>query len=311
MMQEKKKLDATAEKYKEEMMRIYNKKRAAGTPAKKTEAEKPHSKPEVIHAAEPEKELPQESSGDISGNNSEPAHDKAFDKKKLMHPPMPKIPYKSGEASDKIPEEKAEEVCEEKCTSCTSEEAKFPTAEELISMDSSEEEKAVPAASMHKPFYAPDARFESGRGNAEEMYDDTDSMEQDGHMQGNYAFRSAPDDEYEKEFSGMAEGQGYLQAEVTDRENGAPIPGAAVVVLRKLGDSDTLSAILTTDSNGLSESISLYVPEENGNSGTSEPYEEYMITVYREGYYSVNMLPVPVFDTVRSIQPVEMIKIEN
>ena len=253
MMQEKKNIDAMAEKYKEEMMRIYNKKRSAEESVSGNFSAE-HSSEEdekTLHAAETEKQCCDGNDSDnvsdpdagSSKNKDKPPHDN--DNEKLMHPPMPKIPD------------------------------------------------------------LPDARFESGDNN-------------DGHMQGNYNFNHDPDAEYENEdddsgddarrMTSPPEGHGYLQVEVTESGSGSPVAGAAVIVVRKLGDSDTLEAILTTDSRGTTEAVALDAPVNSGDNGSGS-YEDYMVTVCKEGFYSVNMLPVPIFDTIKSIQPVELIKI--
>ena len=39
--------------------------------------------------------------------------------------------------------------------------------------------------------------------------------------------------------------------------------------------------------------------------------DKYMITVYKEGFITVRDLEVPVFDTIKSIQPVTMTEIGN
>ena len=331
-MQEKKKLDDMAERYKEEMMRIYNKKRAAESSAQEDRSDGKRS-----HTPETQPECSEENPADVSKDmicenkerfcGDEPVHN-THDDEKLMHPPMPKIPH---EGNKKSPEKNSGDKKTEPSAaeSCSDEESKFPTAEELINMDSDmEDEQAVPAAAMQRQEHhsAPDARFESNGSDVDDT-DNMDGMNNDGHLQGNYNFNSEPDAEYEKEMEDFESveyshrrnfrrtaGQGYLQAEVTDQGDGSPISGAAVVVVRKLGDSDSLETILTTDSKGMTESISLDVPDTPGHRGMntgSEPYEEYMITVYKEGYYSVNMLPVPIFDTIKSIQPIEMTRVGN
>ena len=355
MMQEKKKLDDMAEKYKEEMMRIYNKKRASEQPVQKDKSEsEPETKPETkpdsssqCSETEPEKKCePASDTGKTEEDKSGQAHnnkrENSRDNEKLMHPPMPEIPYKGGNKlpgdMDSEKNEKPHKPCdvpEESCSQKSSEpdsKPKFPPAEELISMDcmecddeaskSGSEERAVPAAAMQRQEDSriPDARFES-EGNRPDGMEDTDNN--DGHMQGNYNFPTGDNGEADSDDlepdrlrgqrnSRNSGGQGYFQAEVTEQGSGAPISGAAVVVVRKLGDYDSLEMVLTTDSKGMTESIALSVPNVPANPDNgSDPCGEYMITVYKEGFYSVNMLPVPIFDTIKSIQPVEMLVVGN
>ena len=91
------------------------------------------------------------------------------------------------------------------------------------------------------------------------------------------------------------DGEGYLQVEVTCGESGCPIEGAAIAVTRQSGDMDTLAATLVTGTEGCTEAVTLPA---NG--------DKYMITVYKEGFFTVRDLDVPIFDTIKSIQPVTM-----
>ncbi len=245
-MQEKKNIDNMAEKYKEEMMRIYNTKHPA-----------PQPKPVP---AKPAPAVPAKEEVYICEPNGDPL----------------------GSA---VPEQEPMSAPE---VSAPEADCKFPTAEELMKLDCGvceETDEAVPTMNLTS-----DTRFDSG---------------ENCHMQGNY-------DSYTEEESGCGScaedfqeekhsGKGYIQAEVTC--DGEPVAGAAVAILKKVWDSDILIAILATDSNGMTEAIPLPITADDG-----KPYEKYMITVYKEEHYSVNMLPVPVFDTIKSIQPVEMTK---
>ncbi len=242
-MQEKKDIGSMAEKYKAEMMRIYN-----------------SNKPSA--AAEHQKIPQTENVCESCAEHTE----------KFAAPPMTGIPY----------ENVTEEVC------------KFPTAEELIKADcdSCGDSTAVETMSQCFGESIADTRFDSER-NAED------------HMQGNYDQYSddeANDETYSCYTSEMI-GKGCIQAEVTDAEDGSPIAGAVVAVLRKAEDSDILVEMLVTDSRGMTETAEL--PTAVSPEG-SKPCSEYMITVMKKGFYSINMLTVPIFDTIRSIQPIEM-----
>lgn len=287
-MQEKNNLDAVAEKYKAEMMRLYSKKRSEPAAAE-------HIEKEVY----------------ISGQKNDSGEKNTFavpenlpcgckdtkENDKFMVPPMPDIPYNGDICSTKeVPEEKNNteiHTDNEKC--------RFPSAEELIRMDSGNNEEAVPATNMNTrqtEGYVPDTRFDTGMDN--------------WHMQGNYELyeedeQCAPDSS-EADNNDMCpgkNGQGFLQVEVTNSSDGSPVAGAAVAVLRKAWDMDILETMMFTDSNGMTEAVGLEVTYKENDP---RPYDEYMITVYKEGFYSVNMLSVPIFDTIKSIQPVEMNK---
>ena len=323
-MQEKNDLDAMTKKYKEEMMRIYNQNRAS---AENTadEAAKPvavSAKPvsaaveTVMQKASASEEMSENRAEMSAAKNdtSEKQNISEADKLRLMRPPMPEIPVMSGSSSC-VKYSGTEKTQERENTSRDlsnppmpkipvqsgenaeySDKPKFPTAEELIRLDS---ESSVPESAEQMQ----DARFEP--------------VPRDGHTQGNYDFPVLPDSEYKKEtedFAGYDDdelffvAQGYLQVEVSG-DNGEPVDSAAIVVTERAGDMDTLIVTLVTDSEGKTEVIALPIPQNTEHNGKNQG--DYMITVYKEGYYTVYNLPVPIFDTIKSIQPVTVNSVEN
>ncbi len=287
-MQEKNNLDAVAEKYKAEMMRIYSKKRSEPAAAEHIEKE--------VYISGQKKDSGEKNMTAVP-EKLQCGCEEAKENDKFMTPPMPDIPYNGDICNTKeVPEEKSDTEVHPDNENC-----RFPSAEELIRMDSENNEEAVTAMNMNArqtEEYIPDTRFDS----------DIDNW----HMQGNYDLY----EEDEKCVPGNSEadnddmrpgknGQGFLQVEVTNSGDGSPIAGASVAVLRKAWDMDILETMLFTDSNGMTEAVGLEVTCKGSDP---RPYDEYMITVYKEGFYSVNMLSVPIFDTIKSIQPVEMNK---
>lgn len=322
-MQDNTNLNAMTKKYKEEMMRIYNAKRPAA--AEKYSAENIRPAASAVNPA-PVVKNPEAYTA-VPGAVREKTNTAAdtsvskciseADKSRLMNPPMPQIPSTADKCARSVkpsmPEiagngESAQESRTDAARLSTppmpeipvktandsgyadySSKPKFPTAEELIAMDG----ETVPETAQTR-----DARFESAS-NGE-------------HNQGNYDFSVFPDDEYNKEvrnFGGYDDddlfivAQGYLQVEVM-AENGDPIDSAEIVVTEKVGDMDTLIVTLVTDSEGKTEVIALPIPHNVKNS-------EYMVTVYKEGYYTVYNLTVPIFDTIKSVQPVTMFAVKN
>lgn len=117
---------------------------------------------------------------------------------------------------------------------------------------------------------------------------------------GNYEFTEnsggEDDPEYQKE---MAEldgknnaGTGFLQMEISC-EKGSPIDCALAVVTL----NDILIVTLFSGSDGTTEAIELPVPHDG---------EKYTVTVYKEEFFTVHSLEVPVFSGIKSIQPVTM-----
>lgn len=118
--------------------------------------------------------------------------------------------------------------------------------------------------------------------------------------QGNYEFTEntggESDAEYQKEmqdFNAETEvGTGFLQMEIAC-EKGNPVDGALAAVTL----CDALIATLFSGADGTTEAAELPVPQ-NG--------EKYAVTVYKEGFFTVHNLDVPVFCGIKSIQPVTM-----
>lgn len=314
-MQEKNNLDAMAKKYKEEMMRIYNQNRVSmeDKPAAEAGADSPcvSEKPSAKTSESKSEAAPKAD----TDNKSEGNYISEADKSRLMNPPMPKIPNMTEKPRDwkttdrslsnppmpTIPTqngnaaESGESAQNDKTTEYSAK-PRFLSAEELIRLDA---EKSAPETAEQTR----DARFESAP--------------RDGHSQGNYDFSMLPDEEYKKEvedFAGFDDddlffaAQGYLQVEVS-AENGEPIDSAAIVVTERAGDMDTLVVTLVTGSDGKTEVIALPIPRNTERGGKMQG--DYMITVYKEGYYTVYNLPVPIFDTIKSIQPVTVTAAEK
>lgn len=118
--------------------------------------------------------------------------------------------------------------------------------------------------------------------------------------QGNYEFTEnsggEDDPEYQKEMAELDEknnaGTGFLQMEIAC-EKGSPIDCALAVVTL----NDILIVTLFSGSDGTTEAIELPVPPEG---------EKYTVTVYKEEFFTVHSLEVPVFSGIKSIQPVTM-----
>lgn len=111
----------------------------------------------------------------------------------------------------------------------------------------------------------------------------------DGHEQGNYDFTEA---QREQTFEG---GEGFFMLEVNG--GGQPLDCALAAVFRATDSGDVLTATFFTDEKGETEVITLPV------LGLDE---KYTVTVAKEGFFTVRDLEVPIFDSIKSIQPVEL-----
>lgn len=114
--------------------------------------------------------------------------------------------------------------------------------------------------------------------------------------------------------TGALDGTGYIVVRVSTANGAIPISGAHVVI--RGGDVNNSGVIysLYTSSSGLTEKTALPAPSKSFSEqpGTERPYSSYNIDVFAEGYRDSFYANVPVFDTITSVQPANMIpKTEN
>lgn len=124
-----------------------------------------------------------------------------------------------------------------------------------------------------------------------------DSSEEQSHEQGNYDFTEA---EQERRNLCFEDGEGYLKLEVSG--GGQPLDCALAAVFRGADSGDVLVATFFTDAKGETEVITLPVLDLD---------EKYVVTVAKEGFYAVRDLEIPIFDSIKSIQPVELKPAKN
>lgn len=106
-------------------------------------------------------------------------------------------------------------------------------------------------------------------------------------------------------------GTGFLQVETFVADKAIPIEGASVVITRKYKDGDVLIGSLTTNQSGKTPTINLPAPpkiySEELDNTTVQPYSEYIIEVKADGFYPEENFVVPVFDSIKSIQPFQLV----
>lgn len=109
-----------------------------------------------------------------------------------------------------------------------------------------------------------------------------------------------------------AESTGYLQIRVTSAGGAFPIKDAVVTVLSDPlanGAQSSVIRTLRTDASGLTETVPLPAPSRtlSQSPGSGKPYATYNIAVYKDGYYSVEGLGIPVFDGIVSTQAINLL----
>lgn len=341
MMQDKNNLDDMAKKYKEEMMRLYSRKSkpaASASPQRQNAQSKtvqtvqpvqsiqtvPAVQPaqavqrvqtgtrpvSVPSAAKPEQAVSVpavSSSAPVSAERKRPARIPAVNHRDLSNPPMPEIPAEYPDAGVKreVPQ--------------NSPSSKFPTADEILKNESTTETVRTPPPSSAARESRSAPQEEHNQGNYSAASPRNADMDGNaGDMQLNESYPnentdfSAVDsnDVFASENPPDMSGQGYLQIEVTTASGAIPVRGATVIISETTDGVDSLIGMVITDENGTTPIVPLSAPPQSLSESPDpleKPYSEYNISVYKKGFYSIPKLTVPIFDTIKSIQPVSVI----
>ncbi|MBE6606712.1 MAG: hypothetical protein E7635_06720 [Ruminococcaceae bacterium] len=108
---------------------------------------------------------------------------------------------------------------------------------------------------------------------------------------------------------------GNLIVRVSTAGGTIPLEGALVTVYAADGGDSSIIATRTTDSSGRTDKIVLETPpkelSETPDNGGVRPYAIYNIEVKSDGYYDAFNLELPVFDSITSILPVNMIPLSK
>lgn len=334
-----KKLDDMTKKYKEEMMRLYSKNRTASSAVPKNPAAAPRSAPQNANIPTAPKlpqgtakQPPRVSTGSLYGNtNADVSAGSSLSEAELSHPPMPKIPEdflrrKPPAAAPAIP--KNAEKPAKQAAADTPAASKFPPAEEIMRQETA----AVPAAAnaSEPPRTLPEPRFEPAEEHNQGNYDfppypesgDASDEEIQGGEEINESYPSGDTDfsavdqgdTFPEDNPADMSGQGYLQVEVTTASRAVPVRDATVTVTENTNGMSALIAMMVTDENGQTPIIPLSAPARSFSEApdpSERPYSEYNIGVYKQGFYTIPQLTVPIFDGIKSIQPISMIPLSE
>lgn len=281
-MQDKNKLDNMAERYKEEMMRLYK--------SKRTETPIANKKNDVVPVA---KEQPM--TQDVTASENKVAE-------QITKTPMPKIPMDYGKG--------VEEAVTVKVTN------KFPSAEEIMQAETTVQTVATITTD---PRFEPAEDLPHNQGNynydAPEPLEDLEDYVEDiipdiDYPDDDTDFEDLFDDDDDNRNVPDMKGTGYLQVEVTTGNGAVPVPKAVIIVTQELGGQSYLVTMKLTDRSGATDIIPLPAPLAEFSEApdpSERPFSEYNVTVYKKGFYTVPEVTVPIFDTVKSIQPVPLI----
>ena len=324
-MQEKNNLDDMAKKYKEEMMRLYSRKPkqpvSAPPPKQTVQAKADRADAGNASAKEPAARImPVQTSAKpvqtaekhtlVGRERSEQLSE--ADIRELSNPPMPEIPQNYQDAG----------VSKTAAPIVSS--SKFPSADDILRNESS---NAVGSArTRQSATVIPEMRSvipeEHNQGNYnaanQPVPQDEDTADVSGLRRIDESYPnentdfSAVDtgDDFSNENPSDMSGQGYLQIEVTTASGAIPVRDATVIITERNNGEDSLIGMVVTDENGTTPIVPLPAPPQSLSEApdpAERPYSEYNISVYKKGFYSIPQLTVPIFDTIKSIQPVSVI----
>ena len=106
-------------------------------------------------------------------------------------------------------------------------------------------------------------------------------------------------------------GEGYLVVRVSTASGAIPLSGAQVTVRGGEESNSDYYRSFYSGVSGLTPKIALPAPlrslSENPSNGGIKPYSLYSIDVFSDGYVDLSFVNVPVFDTITSVQPANMI----
>lgn len=109
---------------------------------------------------------------------------------------------------------------------------------------------------------------------------------------------------------------GNLIIKTTTARGAIPISGALVHISYAEDNDGAIISSVITDKNGNTAPISLPAPPKINSmspqsASSSKPYALYNVQAEAEGFYSQSFINVPIFDSVTSIQSVDLIPLSE
>lgn len=101
---------------------------------------------------------------------------------------------------------------------------------------------------------------------------------------------------------------GNLMFQVTGGQGAFPVAGAKIVIIKDLDDTHAFSVTEQTDENGKTEGMYLPAPSRNLSQtpGNGDVFAKYRAEITAAGYTPVQVVEIPVFDGITTIQPVNL-----
>ena len=112
------------------------------------------------------------------------------------------------------------------------------------------------------------------------------------------------------EFIANNQSEGFLRVQVFAANGSFPVSNATVRVYIQLDDGEREVFSGITDVDGIADGIRLPAPDSSvsfDENSTVAPYAVYKLRVERQGYAPAYFDGIPVFDSIKSIQPVGLV----
>lgn len=105
------------------------------------------------------------------------------------------------------------------------------------------------------------------------------------------------------------EDEGELRVAALTGDGAFPVPGAHVTITVRRNGTERLAYLLLTDESGETPTVSLPAPSAalSQQPGTAQPFTVVDIRVFANGYFRAQMLNVPIFAGVTSLQTFRLI----
>ena len=103
---------------------------------------------------------------------------------------------------------------------------------------------------------------------------------------------------------------GFLQFDVFTAGGAYPVQGALITVTKKLPSGSGLVRILFSNRSGRTATIALPAPSRSYSQSPGSavrPFSEYSVTVRAKGYYTIRDIKIPIFAGVKTVQPIDLI----
>ncbi len=127
--------------------------------------------------------------------------------------------------------------------------------------------------------------------------------------EGKSVYEESPEPKTYEQFLQQNPKTGGLKIQAFTGDQAIPVSDVNIVVSKKFGDNEKVFCNAKTDQDGIVDGITLPAPDKNISLNPSEepPYADYDIKADHPSFQDQSYPGIPIFDGVKSIQPVKLI----